>query len=92
MRTIPATTENAYFAADLITRQVNEYRDYRPDGSYMARQLLVSGVEPLRLELDHFVESVLNDRQPEVSGQEGLRNLELALKCLESLERPEAIA
>ena len=90
-RTIQVTTENAYFAADLITRQVNEYRDYRPDGSYMARQLLVSGVEPLRLELDHFVDSVLNNRRPDVSGQEGLRNLELALKCLESLEHRETV-
>jgi UDP-N-acetylglucosamine 3-dehydrogenase len=85
-RTIQVTTENAYFAADLITRQVNEYRDYRPDGSYMARQLLVSGVEPLRLELDHFVDSAIHNRQPDVSGQEGLRNLELALKCLETME------
>ena len=85
-RTIQATTEHAYFVADLITRQVNEYRDYRPDGSYMARQHLVSGVEPLRIELEHFVDSVLNSRQPDVTGEEGLRNLELALRCLESLE------
>lgn len=91
-RTIQVTTENAYFAADLITRQVNEYRDYRADGSYMARQLIVSGVEPLRLELDHFVESVVNNRRPDVSGQEGLRNLELALKCLESMEHAERTA
>jgi UDP-N-acetylglucosamine 3-dehydrogenase len=88
-RTIQATTENAYFVADLITRQVNEYRDYRPDGSYMARQHLVSGAEPLRLELEHFVDSVLNSREPEVSGEEGLRNLELALQCLQSLEPAE---
>jgi predicted dehydrogenase len=89
-RTIQVTTENAYFVADLITRQVSEYRDYRPDGSYMARQLMVSGVEPLRIELDHFIDSVLNDRQPEVSGQEGLRNLELALQCLNSLHMDPA--
>jgi predicted dehydrogenase len=91
-RTIQATTENAYFVADLITRQVNEYRDYRPDGSYTARQLLVSGVEPLRIELEHFVDSVLNSRRPEVTGEEGLRNLELALQCLESLEPAETSA
>ena len=82
VRTIQATTENGYFVADLITRQVSEYRDYRPDGSYMARQLMVSGVEPLRLELEHFVDAVLNSREPEISGEEGLRNLELALTCL----------
>jgi UDP-N-acetylglucosamine 3-dehydrogenase len=88
-RTIQATTENAYFVADLITRQVNEYRDYRPDGSYMVRQHLVSGAEPLRLELEHFVDSVLNSRQPDVSGEEGLRNLELALQCLAAREPAE---
>ncbi len=92
VRTIQATTENGYFVADLITRQVSEYRDYRPDGSYMARQHLVSGVEPLRIELEHFVDSVLNARQPDVTGEEGLRNLELALKCLESLEQAEPVA
>jgi predicted dehydrogenase len=82
VRTIHATTENGYFVADLITRQVNEYRDYRPDGRYMARQLMVSGAEPLRLELEHFVDAVLNSREPDVTGEEGLRNLELALQCL----------
>ena len=87
VRTIQATTENGYFVADLITRQVSEYRDYRPDGSYMARQLMVSGVEPLRLELEHFVDAVLNGREPDIPGEEGLRNLELALECLSASER-----
>jgi predicted dehydrogenase len=90
VRTIQATTENGYFLADLITRQVSEYRDYRPDGRYTARQLMVSGAEPLRLELEHFVQSVLTNTDPAVTGEEGLRNLELALRCLASLEPSHA--
>jgi predicted dehydrogenase len=84
VRTIHATTENGYFVADLITRQVSEYRDYKPDGTFTARQLMVGGAEPLRGELEHFVGCVLNARDPDVSGEEGLRNLELALACLQN--------
>jgi predicted dehydrogenase len=51
---------------------------------------MVSGAEPLRLELEHFVDSVLTNTDPEVTGEEGLRNLELALRCLESLEAAHA--
>ena len=84
-RTVQVTTENAYFAADLITGRSTIPR-LRPNGSYMARQLLVSGVEPLRLELDHFVDSA--HRQPPAGHVRpgGIAQPGTGVECLESME------
>jgi len=40
--------------------------------------------EPLKLELQHFVECVLNDREPLVSGLDGLRALKISEAALKS--------
>src|ERR1700733_3614179 len=42
--------------------------------------------EPLRLEVEAFLESVANRTQPTVSGEEGLRALEVALAILDKIE------
>jgi predicted dehydrogenase len=42
--------------------------------------------EPLRLEVEAFLASVANRTQPVVSGQEGLRALEVALAILDKIE------
>jgi UDP-N-acetylglucosamine 3-dehydrogenase len=47
--------------------------------------------EPLRLELEHFVNCVLNNTEPLVSGEDGLRALELANKIIESANKNEVI-
>jgi len=42
--------------------------------------------EPLRLEVEAFLESVANRTQPTASGEEGLRALEVALAILDKIE------
>ena len=42
--------------------------------------------EPLRLEVEAFLASVANRRRPPVSGEEGLRALEVALAILDKIE------
>ena len=37
--------------------------------------------EPLELELEHFLDCVSNDRAPMVSGVDGLKTLEIAIKA-----------
>ena len=68
--------------ADLITRQVTEYFDYRPDGSYSMRHLSVGYQEPLRAELLAFVDAVRTGRAPQVGGADGLASLDIAMRCL----------
>lgn len=85
-----ATTEK-FIQADLMTRQVSEFFGYRPDGSYSMRQLPVAFAEPLREELTAFVTAIRTGGPSPVSGEDGLRNLEVALTCLEGRD-PVALA
>jgi UDP-N-acetylglucosamine 3-dehydrogenase len=47
-------------------------------------QPLLNGGEPLRLELLSFVNSIINDDEPEVSGVDGLRALKVCEAAIES--------
>jgi len=47
--------------------------------------------EPLRVELEHFVDCVLNNKDPLVSGEDGLKALELAKKLIESANKNEVL-
>jgi len=47
--------------------------------------------EPLRNELEHFVECVKKKEKPLVNGEEGLHALMVAIKALESADKDEAI-
>ena len=42
--------------------------------------------EPLRLEIEHFIESVMNRQQPRVTGAQGLAALDLAFAILAKIE------
>ncbi|WP_439575919.1 Gfo/Idh/MocA family oxidoreductase [Phreatobacter sp.] len=81
-RTVQVATRGKYVVADLITRQVTEYFDYKPDGSYSMRHLSVGYQEPLRAELIAFVDAVRTGRAPQVGGADGLASLDIAMRCL----------
>jgi len=38
--------------------------------------------EPLKLEIQHFIECIEKNREPLTSGEEGLKNLKIAYMCL----------
>lgn len=81
-RTLQVATRQKFVVADLITRQVTEYFGYAADGSYSTRTLNSWPAEPLRLELEAFAESIRTGKAPPVTGEDGLKNLEVALRCL----------
>lgn len=81
-RTIEVATRDKFVTADLITRQVTEFSDYQPDGSYRTRKLWVNPTEPLRLEIDSFLEAVTQGTPPAITGEDGLSTLRIALACL----------
>ncbi len=44
--------------------------------------------EPLKIELSHFIECIEKDEVPLVSGEEGLKNLRIALECIKKNDSP----
>jgi predicted dehydrogenase len=82
-RTVHVATRNKYVAADLLTRQVTECFGFQPDGSYSMRHLPVGHAEPLRAELQMFIEAIRTGAPPAVSGEEGVASLEVAIRCLD---------
>lgn len=89
-RTVHVATRKKYVIGDLLTRQVTEYFDYKPDGSYSMRHLPVAYGEPLRLELTRFVEAVRGEGVPAVTGEDGVAAIATAMRCLASLEPTSA--
>ena len=91
---------DAYISVDFIKRDVKIYR--RKDGlndiisasaGGLNMQDLVEMVsppvgddEPLRLELEDFVSSVEGKKQPEVSGEAGVRALAIASEIVRDIE------
>ncbi|HRO32397.1 MAG TPA: Gfo/Idh/MocA family oxidoreductase [Brevundimonas sp.] len=81
-RTLQVATQNKFVVADLMTRQVTEYFGQQPDGSYSTRGVMSWPAEPLKKELEAFARAIRTGEAPEVTGEDGLRNLEVALRCL----------
>jgi predicted dehydrogenase len=69
-----------------------------PQPEFVFQKLETSGVEPLRAELEAFVEAVRTRREPRVNGAAGRAALELAGRVMESIQahservQPEAFA
>lgn len=81
-RTLQVATRTKFVVADLMTRQVTEYFGQQPDGSYSTRGVMSWPNEPLRAELEAFAHAITTGEPPAVTGEDGLRNLEVALRCL----------
>jgi UDP-N-acetylglucosamine 3-dehydrogenase len=81
-RTAHVATRKKYVMGDLLTRQVTECFGFQPDGSYSMRHLSVGYAEPLRAELQAFVEAIRSGTTPAVSGEEGVASLDIAMRCL----------
>ena len=82
VREINIATKDKFVKGWLIDQKVKEYSDYRADGTHMVKDLYVPFGEPLKLELEAFVDCVKNDKAVPITGYDGLMALEAALKCL----------
>jgi predicted dehydrogenase len=90
-RRISVSTPTRFIVCDMLLRTVNEYFGFAPDtqsdkpshGSFVSRSLSVPFVEPLRAELDAFLDAIEGKAAVEVTGADGLRSLEVALACLD---------
>lgn len=85
LRKIRVFSEDAYVSTDYSEQQVMVYRKngaIRPGGSYLEAlsidALEVNKDEPLKREIESFLECVRRRGHPEVSGEDGLAALRLA--------------
>lgn len=93
MRKIRIFDPEAYISTDYSAQQVLVYRRKPgppPAGGNFMDQITVTALpvckdEPLKLELEAFVNSVGSNHPPFVSGEDGLRVLEVAWRILEAI-------
>jgi len=84
VREISIATREKFIKGWFVEQKVSEYSKYKEDGSYTLKELGVSYAEPLKLELEAFIESLKKHQDPPVTAYDGLKALEIALQCLET--------
>lgn len=82
--------QNAYVAVDYVTKYA-ALTSLAPGAEnplfgIKINRLEINDVEPLRAEIETFVESILENKTPFVSGADGRQALALALKVLEKID------
>lgn len=82
IREINIATKQKFIKSWLVDQKVLEYSKYKEDRSYIVKELSVSFGEPLKLELKAFLESIKKDKEPPITGYDGLKALEVALRCI----------
>ena len=82
VREINIASKKKLIKASLIDQKVIEYSKYKENDSYLVKEIGVSYGEPLKLELQAFIDCVKNNTQPLISGEDGLRSLQVAMQCL----------
>ena len=93
MRKIRIFDPEAYVSTDYSAQEVRVYRKKPgplPESGNPMEHIVVSDLpvrkeEPLRLELEAFLESVRGNKQPQVSGEDGLRALEVSWRVLNAI-------
>jgi predicted dehydrogenase len=80
---------HSYLSIDYATQEVEWYRVQGGDGSPVIEggRLDVMREEPLKLELEDFVDAVRHKRQPRVTGHDGRRALDLARRITTCIDR-----
>ncbi|HXZ95026.1 MAG TPA: Gfo/Idh/MocA family oxidoreductase [Dehalococcoidia bacterium] len=84
VREINIATKEKFVKASLIDQKVTTYSKYKENESYLVRELGVPSGEPLKLELGSFIDSIKNGTQSPISGEDGLKALDVAMECLSS--------
>jgi predicted dehydrogenase len=89
VRQLTVLGEKGLLQADYLSQEVRFY----PKGEATSPELVrVEKKEPLRLEMEAFVEAVREGRQPPVTAEDGLSALEIASLLVESARRGEVVA
>jgi len=85
VRNLSVVSLNNFFQLDYIQQEITAFQE---DG---IRRIEVQKREPLRGEIESFIECVKRDKKPPVDGEAGLYALIVATKALESSKRNEVL-
>jgi predicted dehydrogenase len=90
VRRIDITAQNAYVESDLMSKSVaihrrlmNEYKGAKYRQESVIENIYIPVAEPLAQELQHFIACIREQRQPQVSVEDGLRAMEFAAQISE---------
>jgi len=89
MRLLRVFEQDGYITVDYQTRQVSVHRRSREAGKPLAMQveyLQGSDEEPLKLEMDAFLQAVRSGAPPVVSGEDGTATMALAQRILDAID------
>jgi predicted dehydrogenase len=88
MRKLRVWQRDSYVSVDYLTQEAWSYRLVRGGGRPEIQRKKLGGQqqEPLKLELEDFLDAVSSRRAPRVSGKDGLRALRLAHSVMEAME------
>jgi predicted dehydrogenase len=82
-RKIRLFTKNAYISLDYAKQEANMYS--KDERGIHKRSIPIEKEEPLKKELEHFLDCVREDKQPKVSGIEGRQALKVALDITQKI-------
>lgn len=101
IRTLSVTGNKGSVEVNYVTQKLTVHKSVinkQPDtfgeflikfGETKTEELSASGEEPLKLEVKSFIEAIVNDKAPEVTGEDGVRALAIAEKALLSISTGE---
>ena len=82
-RKIRLFTKNAYISLDYAKQEASIYS--KDERGIHKRNIPIEKEEPLKKELEHFLDCVREDKQPKVSGVEGREALKVALEITQKI-------
>ncbi len=83
--------EDLYFIKNPAIKKEFTYQELKKGITGEMTKLNLSKEEPLKAEIKSFINSITNNREPAVTGEDALKALELAQKLMESSKKGEVI-
>jgi len=87
VREVSIAAKEKYIKGWLMEQKVCEYERYQANGSYIVKDIVVPYGEPLKLEIEAFLNAIKNNQPPAVTGEDGFKALEVAIQCLRLAEK-----
>jgi len=87
MRKLRVWEKDSYVSLDYLDQEAWSYRLVEGEGrpTIVRKRLSVENEEPLKRELEDFLEAVVSRRSPRVSGEDGLKALRLAHRVMAAI-------
>jgi predicted dehydrogenase len=86
LRQLKINEQERTFHLDFINQTLSVVRLPKEDHTNPPEFIPIKRAEPLRLELEHFVDCVVSHKTPIVTGDDGKKALELAIQVVKNMK------